>query len=103
MGIGRREFLQLFGTAIATLTSNPNSEIAIVDEQYVNRKLGIAFRKPPEWTFADDKEMGDVSAGQILDLDDPALARELIDVVAGTIDPTVEQRLAIVLRSPDQK
>jgi len=55
-GIGRREFLQLFGGALATLTANASSAIAVLDDQYINRKLGIAFRKPHGWTFADDIE-----------------------------------------------
>jgi hypothetical protein len=79
MGIGRRQFLLLFGASIGALAANPSSAIVILDDQYVNRKLGIAFRKPKGWTFADVKEMGEVQAGQILDLDDPDMARELVD------------------------
>lgn len=77
MGIGRRQFLQLFGATITGLTANPSRAIAIVNDQYVNRKLGIAFSKPQGWTFADVKEMGEVREGQILDLDDADLVREL--------------------------
>ncbi len=78
MGIGRRDFLRLFAGTIATLATAPSSAVAIVDDQYINRKLGIAFRKPQGWTFADVKAMGEVKAGQILDLNDPDLARELL-------------------------
>jgi hypothetical protein len=79
MGIGRREFLQLFGGTLAALTVNSSSAIAIRDDHYINRKLGIAFIKPHGWTFADVKQMGEVQAGQILDLDDSDLARELAE------------------------
>jgi len=79
VGIGRREFLKLFGGTLAALTANPSSAIAIFDDQYINRKLGIAFHKPQGWTFADVKEMGEVRAGQILDLEDTELARELVE------------------------
>ena len=75
MGIGRREFLKLFGGAIAT----QSSAIHILDDLYVNWKLGIAFRKPHGWTFGDVQEMGKVVAGQILDFDDVDLATELAD------------------------
>jgi hypothetical protein len=79
MGIGRRAFLEIFGAGIAALTLNPTSAIALVGEHYINRRLGVAFRKPPGWTFADMAEMEDVKAGQILDLEDPALAREVVN------------------------
>ena len=79
MGIGRREFLNLFGTALAGLSASPSGAIAIFDDQYVNRKLGIAFRKPPGWFFATVQEMGEVRAGQLLDLEDGELARDLVD------------------------
>jgi hypothetical protein len=79
VGIGRREFLKLFGGTLAALTANPSSAIAIFDDQYINRKLGIAFHKPHGWSFADVKEMGEVRAGQILDLEDFELARELVE------------------------
>jgi hypothetical protein len=52
--------------------------VAILDDLYVNRKLGIAFRKPHGWTFADAREMGKLQAGQVLDLEDTELARELV-------------------------
>ena len=58
MGIGRREFLKLFGAGMATLSADPASAISVLDDQYVNWKLGIAFRKPKGWTFADVKEVG---------------------------------------------
>lgn len=79
MGIGRREFLRSLGGAFAALAAGPSSAVTIVGDQYVNRKLGIAFTKPLAWHFANVREMGEVKAGQILDLDDAVLARELID------------------------
>lgn len=79
MGIGRRAFLEIFGAGIAALTLNPSSAIALVGEHYINRRLGIAFRKPQGWSFGDMLEMEEVKAGHLLDLDDPVLARELVD------------------------
>lgn len=80
MGIGRREFLRLFGAGIA-LATNPVAAIAILDNQYINRRLGIAFEKPNGWVFADVKQMADVKAGQVLDLDDFELSRAIVDSV----------------------
>lgn len=77
MGIGRREFLNLFGASIATLAIDPSDAIAIYDNQYVNRKLGIAFQKPKGWHFANVQEMGEVRDGQILDLGDNELLQEI--------------------------
>src|SRR5688572_7885271 len=71
MGLGRRAFLRIFGTALASLAVTPNRTIAILGDDYVNRKLGVAFRKPPGWIFSDVREMGEVARGQILQLNDP--------------------------------
>ena len=78
MGIGRREFLRLFGAGIAAAAS-PTTAIAIADNQYINRRLGLAFEKPTDWVFADIKQMADVKAGQILDFDDPELSRWIVE------------------------
>ena len=78
MGIGRREFLRQFGTAIAT-AATPSSAIYVTGDQYVNRRLGIAFSKPTAWVFADIQAMADVKEGQLLALDDPGLAQHIFD------------------------
>lgn len=67
MGIGRREFLKLFGTTLAILATP--SSIAILDDLYINRKLGLAFSKPRGWHFADVQQMGEILNGEMLDLD----------------------------------
>jgi hypothetical protein len=78
MGIGRREFLRLFGAALATLVRPASPAVALLGDLYINRKLGIAFRKPLGWHFGNVKEMGEVKNGQLLDLEDPGLARDLV-------------------------
>jgi hypothetical protein len=77
MGIGRREFLRLFNAGIAA-AATPTAAIAILNNQYINRRLGIAFEKPEGWEFADVKQMADVKAGQVLDLDDVELSRMIV-------------------------
>ncbi|MEW6241967.1 MAG: hypothetical protein ACOYZ8_04755 [Chloroflexota bacterium] len=82
MGIGRRDFLKLFGTALLAVASQPVSRaITIIDDTYVNRKLGIAFQKPPGWYYNEIKDMGEVAKGQILELIDAKLARKIIEEV----------------------
>jgi hypothetical protein len=84
MGIGRRDFLKMFGAALSMAVLTPTSAISWIDDYYVNRKLGIAFRKPSGWVFANAREMGECKAGQVLDLEDADLARELL---ANSADP----------------
>lgn len=69
MGIGRRKFLKLFGASLAVLATQPSQAVAVQDDLYINRKLGMAFRKPYGWHFADVKEMGEIARGQRLDID----------------------------------
>lgn len=78
MGIGRREFLRLFSVGLAAAAS-PASAIAISDNHYINRRLGIAFTKPNKWVFAGIQQMANVKAGQILDLDDPELSQLIVE------------------------
>lgn len=79
MGLGRRDFLKLLGTAFLAVVSQPVSNaITILNDTYVNWKLGIAFQKPSGWYFNDIKEMGEILNGEILDLIDVQLAKKII-------------------------
>jgi hypothetical protein len=79
MGLGRRDFLKVFGVALAAASTQAlSSAISVLDDTYVNRKLGVAFQKPPNWYFNNIKEMGDVARGQILDLIDAETAKRII-------------------------
>lgn len=66
MGIGRREFLRLTGLALAGLTIDPLKAVAINDNAYVNKKLGILFYKPQDWGFIAVKDFGRLKSGQII-------------------------------------
>ena len=70
MGIGRRKFLQLIGATASALILSPGTAVALHNNTYINRKLGIAFEKPNGWHFSDVKEMGEVAAGQLHATDD---------------------------------
>ncbi len=69
MGIGRRDFLVVFGSAMAAVAGLPSSAVALEEDRYLNRRLGFAIRRPHGWHFADVAEMGAVQQG-LLALDD---------------------------------
>lgn len=64
MGIGIREFLKLTGLALAGLTLDPLQAIAINENVYVNKKLGILFHKPKDWGFIAIKDFGKLKSEQ---------------------------------------
>ena len=66
MGIGRREFLRLTGVALAGLFIDPLQAVAVNDNVYVNKKLGILFHKPQEWGFVVVKDFGKLRSNQII-------------------------------------
>jgi hypothetical protein len=80
MGIGRREFLLQFGAVIASLAATSGAAAAAVDDLYINRRHGIAFRKPQGWEFHDLRDIGRTKAGMLLDLDgfDPDAWAEML-------------------------
>ena len=66
MGIGRREFLRLTGLALAGLAIDPLKAVAINDNAYVNKKLGIIFHKPQGWGFISVKDFGKLKSDQVI-------------------------------------
>ncbi len=66
MGIGRRKFLRLTSTALAGLAIDPLKAVAINDNIYVNKKLGILFHKPKNWGFVAIKDFGKIKSEQII-------------------------------------
>lgn len=66
MGLGRREFLRLTGIALAGLAIDPLTAVAINDNSYVNKKLGILFEKPHDWGFIAIKDFGKLKNEQVI-------------------------------------
>ena len=66
MGIGRREFLRLTGLALTGLIVDPLKAVAVNDNAYVNKKLGILFYKPQDWGFIAVKDFGKLKSEQII-------------------------------------
>lgn len=66
MGIGRREFLRLTNIAIAGLAIDPLKAVAINDNVYINKKLGILFEKPSNWGFIAIKDFGKIKSEQVI-------------------------------------
>ena len=66
MGIGRREFLRLTSLALLGTTTDPLKAVAVNDNAYVNKKLGILFYKPQDWGFIAVKDFGKLKSEQII-------------------------------------
>ena len=66
MGIGRRQFIKLSSLALAGMTIDPLNAVAINDNVYVNKKLGILFHKPENWGFIAVKDFGKIKSEQII-------------------------------------
>lgn len=81
MGIGRRQFLKLFGAVIATAVSNPLQAVIVSDDFYINRALGLAYKKPNGWHFLSLEAFADIKEKQQL------LDRETTDKLKSGDDP----------------
>jgi hypothetical protein len=68
MDLQRREFLHLFGELLAGLALAPSPAVFCRDDLYLNRRLGVAFTRPPGWEYMRVAQMGEMQKGQILDL-----------------------------------
>jgi hypothetical protein len=66
MGIGRRQFMKLSSLALVGLAVDPLNAVAINDNVYVNKKLGILFNKPKNWGFIAVKDFGKIKSEQII-------------------------------------
>ena len=97
MGIGRRAFLKFLGAAAGATALSPGDAVQILDCHYVNRKLGLAFRAPSGWSFANVKAMGRVMEGQINATEDEIAKQVLADEPLPVVTLTRE-----VLGSKDQ-
>ncbi len=95
MGIGRREFLKIMGVALAGLAVDPLQAIAINEDYYINKKLGIALVKPKGWHFLSIRSFQEMKVDQILPIDDDELEKEIKDamdpVLAMTKYPDIKE------------
>ena len=69
MGLGRREFLKLTSIISTGFLINPFKAVITNNDTYLNKKLGIAFNKPPGWYFLNMKDFGDLEDKQVFQLD----------------------------------
>lgn len=91
MGIGRRQFLKLFGSVIASASTSPLQAIIVDGDLYINRALGLAFRKPPGWHYFSIESFENVRSDQIL------LDGELSEAIVSAEGPVV----VMTQNSPD--
>jgi hypothetical protein len=66
MRLGRLEFLRLSSLALAGLVIDPRKAVAVNNDVYVNRKLGILFSKPAGWEFVSVRDYDQLKEKQIL-------------------------------------
>ncbi len=58
--------MKLSSLALVGLTVDPLNAVAINDNVYVNKKLGILFNKPKNWGFIAVKDFGKIKSEQII-------------------------------------
>ena len=66
MGIGRRKFITLSSLALAGLAVDPFQAVAINNNAYVNKKLGVLFHKPQNWDYIHVHDFGKLKDKQVL-------------------------------------
>jgi hypothetical protein len=81
MGIGRREFLRIFGSSLAALAASPTDAASVHGELYLNRRLGVGFEKPAGWEFVDVKTMGTMQKGTLLAIEDDVRASAILELM----------------------
>ena len=64
--IGRREFLARFSSTFAAAAIAPTAALAVHENYYLNRALGIALKKPLQWSFSPPRAFEELAAKQIL-------------------------------------
>lgn len=66
MRIGRLEFIKLTSLALAGLAIDPLNAVAVNNNAYVNKKLGILFQKPQNWEFVAIRDFGKIRSEQVI-------------------------------------
>lgn len=83
MGIGRRKFLKLFGAVIASAASNPLQAVIVRGDLYINRALGLAYKKPNGWYFVSMEAFADIKEKQqVIDSETSDILKDCDDPVA---------------------
>ena len=83
MGIGRRKFLKLFGAVIASAASNPLQAVIVQGDLYINRALGLAYKKPRGWHFVTLEAFADIKEKQqVIDCETSEILKNCADPVA---------------------
>jgi hypothetical protein len=76
--INRRVFLKTFSSAFSAAAIKPTQAVAVSKNLYLNQALGIAIRKPSNWSFDKIRNFEEIKSSQVLsDHIDPALEKEI--------------------------
>lgn len=69
MGIGKQAFRAFIEGFKLTREKITGKSVVIDGNWYINRKIGLAFEKPPGWHFVHTKDYGSLKEGQIIGTD----------------------------------
>jgi hypothetical protein len=83
MGVGRRDFLKMMSVAMAGLTISPQAAVAINEDYYINKKLGIIFEKPQGWGYVALADFGMLKDKQIVSNIPDEERNELWETIGG--------------------
>jgi hypothetical protein len=85
MGIGRRDFLRLVSMALIGISIDPLKAVAVNNNVYINKKLGILFHKPQGWGFVAVKDFGKIKSEQIIGEGLEDTAEDIWEELGGSI------------------
>ncbi len=66
MGIGKQAFDAFVKTFQFAWDRIKGQSVVIEGDWYINRKIGLAFEKPPGWGFVHTKDFGELREGQFI-------------------------------------
>jgi hypothetical protein len=73
----RRGFLRRFAGTATMAAATPLSAVVVSGDLYVNHRIGLAFRKPPRWSYENLRTFADIRNEYEYATPDSALAAEL--------------------------
>ena len=66
--------------SLLDFASNDLRSVSIVGNMYINRRVGLAFARPPGWLFEDATSLLERAEGRILDPNDEIVTRVIRDL-----------------------
>lgn len=86
--------MKIAGMALAGIAINPLESVAVNDDYYINKKLGIVLKKPNGWQYLSLKSFREMQNEQILPVEDENFEKEIRELM----DP-----ILVISKYPDIK